>query len=526
MTESDSEPQTAENAQVEEAPVDDAQVNDWAQTGPSPLIGTAPTSNRQSRRAEKIARRAVNRIIADNSPITQPIPIVERLRNTPYSHPVQRAAPDDSDARITLDFALRLGETMLRAGASNLDVETSIIAACAACGLEDLDVELTYQSIIVHYTTADGRPLTVLGVNRGESINYGRLAAVHRLVLDLVAGKLDQVGAAARLDAIIAQPKPFNRWLVTVVWAVLAGTLTVLIGGGWIGAAVGTIITFVMSLVGRQLQKTGIPYFFVALATAAVTTTVAMALARLGVPLGPQFVVSAGIMLLLPTITFVSTVQDAISGFPITAAGRLVNVFVVLAAIVAGVGVGLAIGQAIGLKEIDVLIGRGSPALARSLLAIILSFVVSVLGAVGNQSLRRLVVPSGLIGMIGYIVWISLGLLDWGNVLVAAIAAAVVAGLARIVTDRRDAPALVVIVPGLFPLLPGLKIFTGIYQLTQPNAHVSMTTGMTTLVAALLWAAALGIGSVLGTFVANPGMLKSLRRRKPPVNRSGTLSDE
>lgn len=514
MTEEpDVDPRTAENEQV----------NDWAQTGPSPMIGSA--SVRQTKRAEKIARRAVNRIIADNSPNTEPMPIVERLRNTPYSHPVQMAAPEESEARITLDFAMRLGETMLRAGAGNLDVETSVIAACAACGLNDLDIELTYQSIIIHYTTSDGRPLTVLGVNRGESINYGRLAAVHRLVLDLVGGKLDRLGAAARLDAIISQPKPFNRWLVTVVWAVLAGTLTLLIGGGWIGAAIGGAITFVMSLVGRQLQKTGIPYFFVALSTAAVTTTVAMMLARIGVPLGPQFVVSAGIMLLLPTITFVSTVQDAISGFPITAAGRLVNVFIVLAAIVAGVGVGLAVGQAIGLSEIDVLVGRGSPAFARSILAIVLAFVVSVLGAVGNQSLRRLVLPCGLIGMIGYIVWIGLGLLDWGSVLVAAIAAAVVAALARIVTDRRDAPALVVIVPGLFPLLPGLKIFTGIYQLTQPNAHVTMTTGMTTLVAALLWAAALGIGSVFGTFVASPGLLKALRRKRP-VNGAGSLPRE
>ena len=50
----------------------------------------------------------------------------------------------------------------------------------------------------------------------------------------------------------------------------------------------------------------------------------------------PSIVVAGGILLLLPTGRLVSSVQDAINGFPVTAAGRFLSTILTFGAIVAG----------------------------------------------------------------------------------------------------------------------------------------------------------------------------------------------
>ncbi|WGW12586.1 threonine/serine exporter family protein [Saxibacter everestensis] len=494
----------------------------WPTSGPSPLISTTgvPTARqyRQSRRAEQIARRAVKRIISDNSPATQPIPIVERLRGTPYSKPYEMSAPPDAEARRILDFALSVGETMLRSGAGTADVEVSVIAVAAACGLKDVDVDLTYQTVMVHYTTFDGRPLTVLGVNRSESISFARLSAVHQLVSDLANGRLEREDAIARMDAIKTQPKPFNRWLVSLSWAVLSGALVVLLGGGWLGALVGTFMTFSMDRLGRRLARTGMPYMFNVLIVALLTTTVAMLLARVGLPIGPQYVIAAGLVPLLPTMSLFSAAQDAITNFPLTAAGRMINVLMAMAAIVSGIGMGTLIGRSVGLNEIDVLVSGLSP-LAASILGVLMAFIVAGTGSIAHQSRRRLVLPSAAVGSVGFIVMLVMQQFGFGPILVPAVAAAVVSILASVIALRLGAPPVTVIIPGIFPLLPGLSIFGAAYQLVQPEEAVSLATSLSSLFAALGATAALAVGAVFGNFIASP--LRT--RRKTPGNGGNPL---
>ena len=68
----------------------------------------------------------------------------------------------------------------------------------------------------------------------------------------------------------------------------------------------------------------------------------------------PAIVVVGGILLLLPTGRLVSSVQDAINGFPVTAAGRFLSTMLTFGALVAGIAVGFVVGDMTGMEAIDV----------------------------------------------------------------------------------------------------------------------------------------------------------------------------
>ncbi len=115
--------------------------------------------------------------------ITQTLPMVDSLRHTPYRNPrVRQAAAQEREARASLDLALRVGELMLRCGAGAPQVESSVVAVAAAAGLDNLEVDITLQSLLIQCTTAAGTPITMLRVVRSATRDFARLTAVHQFV--------------------------------------------------------------------------------------------------------------------------------------------------------------------------------------------------------------------------------------------------------------------------------------------------------------------------------------------------------
>ena len=133
---------------------------------------------------------------------TEATPLVESLRHTPYREPNQlELTGADAEAGTAMELAVRTGELMLRCGAGARDVESCVIAVAAACGLDNLEVDITNQSLLVQCRTPAGTLMTVLRVVRSSSRDFARLVAVHQFVEDLAAGGID-------LDEATAQAPP------------------------------------------------------------------------------------------------------------------------------------------------------------------------------------------------------------------------------------------------------------------------------------------------------------------------------
>ncbi|MCI0141399.1 threonine/serine exporter family protein [Arthrobacter bambusae] len=458
------------------------------------------------------AKRMLRRLVQGENPPTAPMSIVDRLAGSPYANPIIHVGGVDASARKTIDFALHMAESMFRYGAGALEVETSIIAVTAALGLKNIEVDITNQSVQINYAPKEQTPLTLLRVVRSWTNNYAGLAQVHQLVTDIVAGGVGRAEAVRRLDDIIRSSKPFPRWMVTMAFGVFAAVFVGVLGGGLGASALAFVSNMLVNLVARQLGKWRTPDFFVTAAGSFLVTFIALMLHWAGADIPPSIVVAGGILLLLPTGRLVSSVQDAINGFPVTAAGRFLSTILTFGAIVAGIAVAVVVGDLIGSVAIDVTqtFPEAYPLWGQ---AILIAIGVIAIG-ITEQTLLKLLLPTAAVGLVGYFVLWGASNLGFGDRLSPAISAVVIGLLARMVALRLGAPQLVVAVPAALILLPGLKIFRSMYVLTVQEADVLLGSGGMLNAGAIVLGVAAGI--VLGDNLARPltkGLASNERRR-------------
>ncbi|GAB3269686.1 threonine/serine exporter family protein [Sinomonas notoginsengisoli] len=481
---------------------------------PEPGAGGGPTTQpitASQVRANAAAKRVLARLMLGENPPTAPMSIVERLAGSPYANPSIPAGPDVS-ARRTLDFALELAETMFRYGAGALEVETSMIAVTTALGLRHVEVDITNQSVAINYAPQEGTPSSLLRVVRSWTSNYAGLVLVHQLVTEITAGGVGLNEATRRLQSISRRAKPFPKWAVTVAFGAFAASFVGVLGGGLLASLTAFASNLLVSLVGRVLGRWRVPDFFTTLASSFLVTMIALLMFAAHLPITPTIVVVGGILLLLPTARLVSATQDAINGFPVTAAGRYLSAFLTFAALVAGISVATAIGEMLGIERIDVT-ETFPPAYPYVVEVLLIGVAVAAI-AVTEQSARRLVLPTAAVGVAGYLALTGVQLLGVGDRLAPAVSAVVMGFLARIVALRLGAPQLVVAVPAALILLPGLTIFRSMYIATVDATQItSGAGGMLTAMAIILGAAA---GVVLGDNLARPftRSATSLERRR------------
>lgn len=466
-------------------------------------------------RANPAARRMISRWLASDTPPTQAFSIVDRLKGTPYANPKVNSAQDAS-ARKTLEFALDLAETMFRYGAGALEVETSVIAVTAALGLRHIDVDITNQSIHLNFSPPEGESYSMLRVVRSWTNNFAGLAFVHQLVSDIVAGGVTRQQSVDRLREISKQPKPFPRWMVSGAAGGFAAAFVVFIGGSLLGAAIAFATALLVGQIAKYATRWRIPDFFSIAASTFVVTAIAVLFHALNAPIDPALVVSGGILLLLPSARFVSALQDAINGFPVTAAGRFFSAGLSYAAILTGIMAALVIGELAGAPALDV---RNIDKISYPgwLLAVLVTVAV-VLGAVTEQTSRSVALASGAIALLGYGILVAVQALGVGDRTAPAVAATFIGFAGRIVAHRMRAPQLVVAAPAIVFLLPGLMIFRSMYGLVfevddMTNAMIAMFTAFTIMMA-------IAGGVVFGDTLARPfsgsavnGERSGIRRR-------------
>ena len=474
------------------------------QTRPIPVPGLPRPAHTRRR-----PRPPWQRLLRAEQP-TGPMPLVDRLRGTPFRDPRRMDAPEDRQAREAVEFALRLGELMIRSGAGTRDVEATLIAATAALGLTHVEVDITVQSLVVQHAAPGHPPLTLVRVARGESRDFSRLVEAHRLVADMVRGNIARGDALARLREIEQAAKPWPRWVVGTGWGLLAAGVTALVGGGPLAVLVAFLTSFAVDRLGRVLGRRGLPPFFVTFVGAAVASLVTVATVEGGLlpaaDAGP--VIAGGIVVLLPGRMLVAAVEDAISGFAVTASGRVLQVALNAAAIISGVGLGLGAARRLGLDLQVADVGTSAADITR---AIVAAGIAALASGVANRDRWNHALAAAGIGLAGYATY---GLLRAGGVsgstAATACAAVVVGVLARILGQRMQAPSLVLAVPALSALLPGLTIFRGMSQLAQGS---QTGPALSTLLAATATALAIAAGIVLGDYLAAPAD-RSLRRRR------------
>ncbi|TQF75284.1 threonine/serine exporter family protein [Rhodococcus spelaei] len=431
---------------------------------------------------------------------------------------------DDARVAEVLDIAVRSGEVLLASGTSAIDTTNQVLFVAASYGLARCDVDVTYNAIrISAHRGPTMPPATSMRVVHYRSLDFTRLAAVDRLTRRLRTEALGPDEALGAITAITHAPHPYNRWTATFAWAAMAASASVLLGGNWLVAIISFLTTMVIDRVNRRLNRIGLPFFFqqvtgglIAAAPAGVLYTFRD---QLGIDVKPSLVIAAGVIVLLSGLSLVGSVQDAITGAPVTAVARFFEVLMMTGGIIAGVAISLRIAAAVG-STLPVTVPPGiSPALTQIPVQVVAGAFTSLFFAVACYAEKRALTAAGLGGAAGILVYYLVLSAHIGPVIGSAVAATVVGFVGGLMARRALTPPQVVAVAGITPLLPGLALYRGLYALLNDQ----LLDGLGALLSALGIGVALAAGVTLGEWTARtlrrPRMLRKTDALRRPILR-------
>lgn len=486
--------------------------------------------------APQVAPKRVSRVrsslkswVSSEAALTQPMRGLARLAQRPFNLAASRAAyvQQKEEAREVLNFSLRLAESMFHYGADTVDVDSAIVAVCAAYGLEDVEIDITNQSVIINYvsdidlvddktrainltgqSTAPAQERfshTVMRVVRSWSDNYAALDDIYKLISEITAGNLPRHRAERRLKQINSAKKLYSPLVIMLANMVGAFCLVLALGGSLAASIVGGLVFLPIHLANTFIAHLKMPSFFSKAAGAGVVTFAAIYISddsslfsQVGFHVSAPHIVAAGLIMLLPTARLVSAVQDALNGFPLTAAGKLVSTGMSFLGLAVGLASAVAMLSLLGVQELDItetrFVGASLP------VAYTFFMIASLAFAVTTYARWQALVWTFLIASCGFWVYHAyISTLGAGSVRAATAVAALVIGLlSTYLAYRLKAPASIFYLPALTFLLPGLALFRGLYLFI---VETNSSAGIPAMVSATILVLSLASGVVLGSYL-------------------------
>ena len=214
--------------------------------------------------------------------------------------------------KLSLTFAVDLGEIMLKSGAETYRVEDTIVRILSSHHFKKVDTFVTPTGIMVSITD-DAFPLcaTVRRV-KNRSTRLDKIENINQLSRDYVEGNLSLEDALKLLEAIDHAPAYSDRTIVLAT-AVASSFFTLMFGGGLIdfilSFVTGAMVAFILA---KLRQKKLVNYFILFLAAMFVGAIVVTASLLLKTRIHFESIVIGGIMPLVPGVAFTNAVRDTI----------------------------------------------------------------------------------------------------------------------------------------------------------------------------------------------------------------------
>ena len=410
-----------------------------------------------------------------------------------------RAGPRDTrEITATLNLALRIGEVLLSSGAGASDVSAAMRNVAWACGLRNYTADVMFTQLTMsHQHSTDEPAMIQIRQVRYREVDYGDLTDVDHLIRALVAGEVDRADATGRLNRIISTGHSRPRWAVTAALGVMGGGVGMVLGGDALVVAVAAGAAVLVDLLQRQMSRRRLPTFYQQVAGGLLATLIAVGLAAAHAHVSSSLIISTSIVMLLAGVNFLGAIQDALTGFPVTAGARILEAFLATAGVVAGVSGGLQVAQVLGVT-----MGRLNPgaySVAATPVMVVGGAVAAAAYSYSAYAPRHSLAPIAAVAAVAIAAYAAVYHRGFGISWASALAALLIGLVGYPVASRTKIPTLVVVAASITPFLPGLSIYRGLTLLATDSSRALLA-----MVTAAAIAIALSSGAILGEYLAQP----------------------
>ncbi len=391
--------------------------------------------------------------------------------------------------QLMLDYLIDLGRALMSTGCPTYRVEELLVRVAAHEGHE-VDVFAVPTGLFVGVRTPEGQAsLTTMVRVTAWSDDLQRLAALDRVVNDVVDGTLDVPEARVRIREVLAAPPPWS-WRARLAASVAASAGgAVIFGGGPVEVLLaglgGGLLRAVMFTLSQEPGVRVLENFLGGLLAALVAWfSVLMWPGH-----GRDVLVLSIIIVLLPGLTLTTGLSELTYRNLVAGTARLMHAAITLLSLVFGIAVVVGVERALGVETTAALPRVPLPWFAQGLAVVVAAVGFGVLLGLPRNQLQVAVAS-------GALVWAATVLTRPLPGPHAAFVAALVLGIgANLFARRSSRPTQVFLMPGMLLLVPGALSFRSLDSLLGGEAMA----GLSGLADVLLIAGAL----VMGLLVAN-----------------------
>lgn len=418
--------------------------------------------------------------------------------------------PSRQYALEAMQLAQRVGSVIVANAESVADSVDGMRRVLRALGLEDCAVVVEMSTVTLSWQPAEGEPITMVREVPVDDPHMHRLVLVQRLVTRIESGELEIAEAHAELARAAVAPDPYPSKVVILARLVSVAGWVVFSGGNWQSVLAGVAATALALPVVAAVGRVRIPDVFATLFGAITVVMLPYALVWAGwdFPVGAAAV--GGLYQFLPGRMLVASVNDGLSGSPVSALARGLQAVVSAVGVAVGVLATLRLAEVIGIQIAAIQVGRWG----------VIITMLAAGAAVGALAVGRQVPPIAVLPVmgLGMVVWLLANDLtvenQWARPVAVGVAALllgfggrVLARLQRTVSTLYTGVAVLVLVPG-----------TILYSAMLGFALGETSLGGELTVQAVSISVAIAAGTTLGVAVgrAVPALSTSRPRFVPP----------
>jgi len=403
-----------------------------------------------------------------------------------------RNPPPTSTAPPEISLCLELGQAFQAFGIPAHRFEDALARIATRLGLEGQFFALP--TAFFASLSQGGQHWTFIQRSPSGDVNLAKLSDLQETTDALIDGRLSAGEARVRVQEILAAPARWGALLTILCFGLGSAPAAMFFGGGWremlLTALLGMLVGLTAILLGRKAGSSRLVYPV----AGTLVGFLALALAYRFPHVSPQVLTLAGLIVLLPGLRLVVSMNELATGNLVAGTARLVDTAMTFLSL----GFGVALGQRLAASLLDrALQGTPLPLPAWTLLPTLLlaaaAFVVifqarfkdlpwifaaCVLAFYGTRQGAALLGPQFGVGLGAF----ALGL---GS---------------NLYTRFQRRPSVVTLLPGLMVLVPGGLGFKGLEFIIQKQ----LVMGLDTAFQALFVAIALLTGLLLAHAAVQP----------------------
>ncbi|HEY1603909.1 MAG TPA: threonine/serine exporter family protein [Pirellulales bacterium] len=260
-----------------------------------------------------------------------------------YDSAIAEAFSPDAKLNEVTQIVVALGRALHQVGQPAHKVERTLVRVAERFHVP-LEVFVVPTGQFLSFHREQGPVTFVLRINPGP-VALDRLSRLMSVADRLVDGSLAPLAAKAHLDQIAQEEKPRSSLTTASYYVLSAAPFSIFFGGGWTELIVSTCVGLTVGLIAAimaRFGRSGRPFELVAAAAAAFIAGSADEI--LGA-YGGWIPLAAGLIVLLPGIALVDSLEELANGQLTAGASRLAGVGVVFLALTFGSIVGYSAAE-------------------------------------------------------------------------------------------------------------------------------------------------------------------------------------